>query len=195
MRTCRKCKNAKPDGEFYQRSDSPDGLDRWCKECRKEDSNFRNTHKNRKLPYSTEQALKLLSDNGIPVTVGYLVGRPRKDLVAYGYLTVEAKSALGAHNATTGYVFGMTKTQHVERCDFYILICKDIERVFVVPLESHVLNFDTRALYINVHDPQLAQFENAYHLIKERALRDIQESRRIKDITVFSGQRYYKIAA
>lgn len=88
----------------------------------------------------------------------------------------------------------MTKSQREEHCNFYILICKDPERVFVIPENSDILTFDRQVLYINISDSRLAQYENAYHLIKEQVLDDIQNSTPIWPLTVFSGQRYYKVS-
>lgn len=192
MKTCRKCKETKPDSEFYKKSDNQDGLDRWCKICRYKDSQERYQKGARQLPWSTDKAIQMLSMNGIPTTVGRVVGRPGKDIVAYGYITIEAKSALP--HRLNGYVFGLTKAQKDQHCDFYLLICRDTERSFVVPGNNEVLTLDGSAIYINVTDLRIQCFENAFHLIKQRALRDIVRSEPITSVRVLSGDRYYKIS-
>lgn len=192
MKKCCKCKIEMPDGEFYKHTDSPDGLDRWCKACRYADTKARAAKGQEKMPWSTEQAIKLLSGCGIPATVGYLVGKPRKDIVVYGYLSVEAKSAIPRRPGS--YLFGLTKTQRIERCDYYVLICRDIGRTFVVPGNSDVLHFG-KALCLNIHDPKWNCFENNFDQIKERVLNDIQLSAPIEAVRVHSGANYYQIAS
>lgn len=191
MKTCHKCKVEKPEGSFYKRSNSPDGLDAWCKVCRNADSKERYETGNRQLPWSTDRAIRLLSENGIPTTVGRIVGRPGKDIVAYGYITIEAKSA--QPHGINGYIFGMTKAQRQKPCDYYLLICKDTGRVFVVPGDSEVLNFGATALIVNVTNPRLLCFENAYQTIKDRVVLDIHRSEPIRAVRVLSGDRYYNV--
>jgi hypothetical protein len=192
MKICRKCKVEKPEGEFYKHTDSPDGLDRWCKVCRYADTRAREARGKEKMPWSTERAIRLLSDNGIPATVGYLVGKPRKDIVVYGYLSVEAKSAVPHRPGS--YIFGLTKAQRVERCDYYVLICHDTERAFVVPGESELLHFG-KALCLNALDPKWSCFENAYEQIKNRVIGDIQLGVPIESVRVHSGANYYQVNA
>lgn len=191
MKVCRKCLVEKSEGEFYKHTDSPDGLDRWCKACRYADTKAREAKGKEKMPWSTERAIRLLSDCGIPTTVGYLVGKPRKDIVAYGYLSIEAKSAIP--HRPDSYIFGLTQAQQVERCDYYMLICRDTGRTFVVPGDSDLLHFG-KALCLNARDRKWDCFENAFDQIKERVMGDIRLSAPIETVRVNSGGKYYQIA-
>lgn len=185
MKTCRKCNQAKPESEFYKRRNMLDGLDAWCKICRRKDTHSRVGKS--KLAASTELALRFLSENGIPTTTGFVMGRPGKDLVAYGYISIEAKSAVRFRKCGA-YSFGLTKAQRMRRCEFYILIFSDVSRIFVLPGDSELLNFKS-SLYINITDPRMQQYENAVHLIKDKVICDIKENHPFQSVRVASGSR------
>jgi hypothetical protein len=198
MKTC-KNKNCEklgillPESEFYKHVDSPDGLDIWCKKCRYEDTRMRLKSGTRQLPWSTDKVLQLLSQNGIPATIGRIVGKPRQDIVAYGYLTVEAKSALPKRTKDQ-YAFNLTKTQRTERCDYYVLVCRDTERAFVIPGDSELITLNFTKIFLDMGDPRLEQYENGYDQIKQRLIKEVLKSAPIMAVRVLSGEKYYQVS-
>jgi hypothetical protein len=188
MRECRNpnCKNQlKLESEFYIRRNAKDGLDPWCKDCRRADNIKRNATGHSE-PISTKLVRDALAERGIPVTIGRYVGMPWVDIAAYGYIPIEAKSAKargdGRHNV---YTFGFTHSQvKSEKRGFVVLIAVgETVRYFVVPAEHEVFDINGEKLVLAVDTvrkrsnrwSEIAKYENAFHLIKNQVVADIQD--------------------
>ena len=59
MKKCSKCKMVKSKSEFYKNRCHKDGLDTWCKDCKKEyDKKWRNSNRERRREYGREYRYK-----------------------------------------------------------------------------------------------------------------------------------------
>jgi len=126
-----------PLSEFGKRHTEPDGLAPVCKQCmRSKAKEYR--IKGSRPPISTTKAQRFLENNGVPcVAGGAKVGHPYVDLLLWGCVLTEAKSAHkknGSDKPT--YHWPFTKKQATRHeCDVVILIGHDEpeDHIFVLP--------------------------------------------------------------
>ena len=184
---CIKCRQYKPSSEYYASSGgTKDKLMSNCKVCQKEYA--RKTYKKgSKPPKSTQDAINLLKNNGIPAHPGIGLGMPYVDVVAWGCVPIEAK---GSKKYDGQYQFGLTPGQRGtlinQLTDGFIMLIAyddDRDRVFIVPTDNEWIKDKFRsgvtaicvAIDSNHHNSKswehIREYENAYHLIEQARIK------------------------
>ncbi len=124
LRKCVKCHELKEASEFYPR---PGGryLTAECKECMKKRSRNRVPvdRKVSTVPSETD-VIAELHKQGIPALPGKALGQQWADVIAYGAVLIEVKSAKRHYRGS--YNFGFTPSQRAGklRGDLVVLVCK-----------------------------------------------------------------------
>lgn len=124
LRKCTKCQVLKAASEFYPR---PGGkyLTSECKECMKVRSKLQGyiDRKVSTVPSETD-VIAELHKQGIPALPGKALGQQWADVIAYGCVLIEVKSAQLHYRGN--YQFGFTPSQRSGklRGDLVVLVCK-----------------------------------------------------------------------
>ena len=124
LRKCTKCQVLKAASEFYPR---PGGkyLTSECKECMKARSKLQGyvDRKVSTVPSETD-VIAELHKQGIPALPGKALGQQWADVIAYGCVLIEVKSALRHYRGC--YQFAFTPSQRAGKLkgDLVVLVCK-----------------------------------------------------------------------
>lgn len=180
MKTCIQCGETKDESEFYKIKAQPDGKDYYCKPCRSE---YNRAHQGKnKMPQSTVDVRDALLERGIPVTPGYNVGMPWYDLVAYGYIPIEAKSSRPQkYNRAGNEIFNFKFTSaQVEKYSespegFVVFVANGRKRSFLV-VPARMLAVRKNVL-ITYPTSEVCSFEGAFNLIEDKVIDDIKSRR------------------
>lgn len=189
MKHCTSCDQTKPDAEFYSNRARKDGLSVYCRPCHRAATQRSKKGKRiilfrEELHPGTELGKKYLALHGIPSLPGMAAGMPFVDLVAWGCVPIEVKTAHPV--AGSRYSWGFTDRQ-LEReflGEVVMLIAIDGEdnhRVFVVPGSDRRLRKSIQTGRVTValdsydkrsYWPWLEKFEDRYTIIEEMRLRE-----------------------
>lgn len=136
MKRCTKCKEQKPEMEFYRSKVTSDGLHSWCVACCKAKSKA-TQHSDISTPRakSTAFARAYLEKRHIPCCIGRAMGYKFVDLMAWACIPVEAKMA--GESDSNKFTWTFTRGQFHKLTGLLLLVADygNSQRVFIVPVD------------------------------------------------------------
>lgn len=208
---CKKCEHSFSLERFSKRRDSKDGLDYYCKSCRKQVNKINYEKRKSGLRFAEEPSTLLgraiLAQRGIPCVTGYSGGLPHVDLLAWGCVPIDAKMSFPQDDDPRKYGWGIRERQIDSNSLFLCMaITPERIRVFIVPQEQ--LRIPTRRRtsdkiptairvtfgsdHFNVYaEEMLLRYENRFDLI-EKAREEYKPDLYVLDDIVKGAWIYYK---
>ncbi len=186
MKTCIRCGESRPESDFYR-----NGTDSYCKSCRRViNSEGRSRRKERGLAShlpgepSTQAAMDVLLQHGIPSCPGSAMGRAWIDLIAWGCVPIEAKISLPYRKENT-YQWSFTPSEIVrgfEGLFMFFARSSERDRVFIVPSNVDWIQtngrpnktavsvvFNSKRAYAHIAE-KLEQYEDRFDLVEQYRL-------------------------
>lgn len=181
LRKCIRCLEEKPVDQFYFIK-ARGGYDSYCKECKIKMS-AENYKKGSEMARSTKVVLDKLKELGIPAGPGAWFEQKWVDIVAYGFINIEAKGSTlrykngkklaEKYNEPGYYQFVFSKYEKsVERKGFVILVTyEEPKRFFVIPYSDPLVSqVNAVSVKLDSDHPKsfkkrLEAFENRFDLI------------------------------